>query len=219
MIPNIWTLLGIMTLAGAFGGMINYFTERRDSPRKSSIIRSLVVGIGASYLVPLFLNMISSDLMEKLDQDAGKLLVFVGFCLIAAITSSAFIHSLSDKVLKEASEARRLSKELHDAMMPILLRETEPAPEEGKLKKLNDDEVMGAETSDVLHALASGKYAWRTLDGLHEQMGVDRTRIETRLELLTQGGYVVSRGDAQGVRRWAITATRREEIGNTQNSL
>jgi hypothetical protein len=89
MITNIWTLLAIMVVAGAFGGLINYFIERRDSPDKSSILRSLVVGIGASFLVPLFLNMISSDLMRQMDQDVGKLLVFVGFCLIAAITSSA----------------------------------------------------------------------------------------------------------------------------------
>jgi len=54
------------------------------SPDKSSLLRSLVIGIGASFLVPLFLNMISSDLMRQMDQDAGKLLVFVGFCLIAA---------------------------------------------------------------------------------------------------------------------------------------
>jgi biotin operon repressor len=210
MTPSLWTLLGIMTLAGAFGGVINYFIERRDSPQKSSIIRSLVVGIGASYLVPLFLNMISSDLLEKLDEDTGKLLVFVGFCLIAAITSSAFIRSLSDRVLKEASEAKRLSKELHDAMMPILLRETEPAPQEVKVRKLNDDEVLGAETNDVLHALASGKYAWRTLDGLQQQTGLNRTHVETRLQLLVQSGYAISREDAQGMRRWAITVAGKE---------
>jgi hypothetical protein len=209
MIPNIWTLLGIMTCAGAFGGVINYFIERRDSPEKSSVLRSLVVGIGASYLVPLFLNMISSNLMGQLDQDAGKLLVFVGFCLIAAITSSAFIRSLSDRVLKEASEAKRLSTELHDAVMPILLRETETASEEVRLSKGVHTESLNPEMSKVLFALASGRYAWRTLDGLHQQTGLDRTHIEGHLQGLIQGGYVVCRDDMQGVRRWAITAAGR----------
>jgi DNA-binding MarR family transcriptional regulator len=210
MIPNIWTLLGIMMFAGAFGGLVNYFIERRDSPEKSSILRSLVVGVGASFLVPLFLNMISSDLMRQLDQDAGKLLVFVGFCLIAAITSSAFIRSLSDKILKEASEAKRLSKELNDAMMPILLRETEAASEEVKLKIANGAESLDPETSEVLFALASGRYAWRTVDGLHHQTGLDRAVIETHLQSLIQGGYVVCREDAQGIKRWAITAAGRK---------
>jgi len=205
MIPNIWTLLAIMMLAGAFGGLINYFLEKRDSPDKSSLLRSLVIGIGASFLVPLFLNMISSDLMRQMDQDAGKLLVFVGFCLIAAVTSSRFIRSLSDRVLKEAIEAKRLSKELHEAMMPILLRETEAAPEETRLSRGIRQESRDTGTTAVLSALASGKYAWRTLEGLQKQTGLDRAVLETHLQSLVQGGYAVGREDAQGIQRWAIT--------------
>ncbi len=210
MIPNIWTLLGIMTLAGAFGGTINYFIERRDNPENSSILRSLVVGIGASYLVPLFLNMISSNLMDQLDQDGGKLLIFVGFCLIAAITSSGFIRSLSDKVLKEASEAKRVSKELSNAMTPILLRETEAAPEEIRLTKRVEAASFDPETSEVLFALASGKYAWRTVEGLHQQTGLDVVPIGTHLQNLLQGGYVVCKEDEQGIKRWAITPSGRK---------
>jgi hypothetical protein len=210
MLPSIWTLLGIMTLAGAFGGLINYFIERRDNPDKSSMVRSLVVGIGASYLVPLFLKMISSNLMDQLDQDSGQLLVFIGFCLIAGIASSAFIRSLSDKVLKEASEAKRLSKQLNDAMMPILLRETEPAPEEIQLTKRVEAASFDPETSKLLFAMASGKYAWRTVDGLRQQTGLDTLPIETHLQNLLQGCYVVTREDSQGIKRWAVTAAGRK---------
>ncbi len=209
MIPNIWTLLGIMILAGGFGGLVNFFIERRDNPEKSSLLRSLVVGIGASLLVPLFLNMISSDLMRQLDQDAGKLLVFVGFCLVASMTSSAFIRSLSDRILREASDARRLSQELKSLMMPILLRETEAASEEVKLDKTDGAEALDPETSEVLFALASGKHAWRTLDGLHQQTGLERAPIEKHLQSLIDGGYIVCKEDAQGIRRWGITAAGR----------
>ncbi len=210
MIPNLWTLLGIMIVAGGFGGLVNYFIERRDNPEKSSLLRSLVVGIGASFLVPLFLNMISSDLMRQLDQDAGKLLVFVGFCLVASMTSSAFIRSLSDRILKEASDARRLSQELKSLVMPILLRETEAASEEAKLDKTDGAEALDPETSEVLFALASGKHAWRTLEGLHQQTGLERALIEKHLQSLVDGGYSVCKEDAQGIRRWGITAIGRK---------
>ena len=216
MISNLWTLLAIMTLAGSFGGLINYFIERRDSREKSSILRSLVVGIGAAYMVPLFLNMISSDLMQQLDQDTGKLLVFVGFCLIAAVSSSAFIRSLSDKVLKEAQEAKRVSKELKDAMTPILLRETEAAPEEVRPGKRLEAASFDPETSQILFALASGKQAWRTVEGLHEQTGLDAGPIKTHLQNLLQGGYVMCTEDGQGVKRWGIAAMGRKawvEVG------
>ena len=212
MIPNIWTLLGIMTLAGALGGLVNYFIERRDAPEKSSLARSLVVGICASYLVPLFLNMISSDLMRQMDQDASRLLVFVGFCLIAAITSTAFIRSLSDKVLKEASEAKRMSKELKEAMAPILLRETEPATEEAHLSIGVEAGALDAETNEVLCALTSGKFAWRTQDGLHQQTGLDAAAIETHLQNLLQGGYAICKEDEHGIRRWAINASGRKAL-------
>jgi DNA-binding MarR family transcriptional regulator len=62
----------------------------------------------------------------------------------------------------------------------------------------------------VLFALASGRYAWRTVDGLHHQTGLDRAVIETHLQSLIQGGYVVCREDAQGIKRWAITAAGRK---------
>jgi hypothetical protein len=216
MIPNVWTLLSIMTLAGAFGGLINYFIERRDNPEKGSMLRSLVVGIGAAYMVPLFLNMISSDLMRQLDQDTGKLLVFVGFCLIAAVSSSAFIRSLSDKVLKEAQEAKRVSKEIKDAMTPILLRESEPAMVEIQSGKRLEAASFDPETSQILFALASGKHAWRTVEGLHQQTGLDGLPIETHLQNLQQGGYVMCREDGDGIKRWGITAAGRKawvEVG------
>jgi len=206
MASSIWTILAVMTFAGAFGGLVNYFIERRDSPEKSSMLRSLVVGIGASYLVPLFLNMISSDLMRQLDQDAGKLLVFIGFCLIAAITSSAFIRSLSDKVLQKAAEAKRLSKELSESMMPILAREMEPPLKRTKMENGEEAIPLDPEARKTLDALGSGKFAWRTIDGLQQQMNLDQDCVEKQLEKLLQGGYVVCREDAGGIKRWGVAA-------------
>jgi hypothetical protein len=212
MTPHIWTLLGIMALAGAFGGIINYFIERRDNPQKSSMARSLVVGIGASFLVPLFLNMISSALMQEMDQDSGKLLVFIGFCLIASITSSAFIRTLSDKVLREASEAKRMSKELSDAVMPVLLRETEPAPEEMALKKEHDGPLRDSNASELLDALASGHFAWRTLEGLQQQTTLDRSLLPAVLQDLVDEGLAVCREDGHGIKRWAVSWEGKKKV-------
>ena len=43
---------------------------------------------------------------EALVRDFSKFLVFAGFCLVAAISSRAFIKTLSDRILKEATEAK-----------------------------------------------------------------------------------------------------------------
>ena len=87
------TPISVMIAAGALGGVVNYFLNRKNDPEGSSIGKSITVGIGAALLVPLFLNMISSNLTEMIrgssttPADLSKILVFAGFCLIAAISS------------------------------------------------------------------------------------------------------------------------------------
>jgi hypothetical protein len=101
-----WIELTIMLGAGVFGGVVNYYLAKPDEVPRPDLRRSVVVGIAASFLVPLFLNMISSDLMDQIrNGDASKAFVLVGFCLIAAISSAAFIRTLSDRVLDQAKKA------------------------------------------------------------------------------------------------------------------
>ncbi|MCW3097696.1 MAG: hypothetical protein JWL77_3314 [Chthonomonadaceae bacterium] len=83
----------------------------------ADITRSVVSGIGAAALVPLFLNLTSSNLVDhikgnsvaKIPPDSFFYFVFAGLCLLAAISSTAFIRSLSDKVLAQVARAENLS--------------------------------------------------------------------------------------------------------------
>ena len=95
------TLLVIMLLAGGFGGTVNHLLDKRGKREGHSLLRSIFIGTAASLLVPLFLNMISSTLLAQSAVDDEKLFVFSGFCIIAAISSSAFIRRISAKVLQE----------------------------------------------------------------------------------------------------------------------
>jgi YLATT-like protein len=54
------------------------------------VIRSVLVGTAASLLVLLFLNMISSNPVDLIKcGDDSKLLILLGVCLVAAISSTA----------------------------------------------------------------------------------------------------------------------------------
>jgi hypothetical protein len=123
---------------------------------------------------------------------------------VAAITSSTFIRSLSDKVLKEASDAKRMSKKLNDVMMPMVLRETEPVTPAERTGMQAGDGPRDPEVNKVLSALASGKYAWRTKESLHHQTGLERIALEKHLQDLLQDGAIVCREDGDGVERWAV---------------
>ncbi len=84
------TLFSAMILAGALGGWMNYLMAEKEDPERRSYVKSLVLGVGASFMVPLLLNMISSNLTELAQGDWLKLLVFAGICLVAAVFSNKF---------------------------------------------------------------------------------------------------------------------------------
>jgi hypothetical protein len=130
-------LLGGMIGSGLLGGLVNYLLARKEDAESASFWHSATLRIAAATLVPLFLNMISSDLLESIrnggaSPDVHKFLVFVGFCLIGAISSTTFIKALPDRVLQEAKHAKKVALQAdHKAsqaqaeIRPILEKETE----------------------------------------------------------------------------------------------
>src|SRR5437899_1806340 len=89
--------------SGVLGGVINYFITDTNQEKPLRWWQHVIVGIGAAFMVPLFLNMISSGLIdairgtEKIPADPAKLFVLAGFCLVAAVSARAFIRSISDR--------------------------------------------------------------------------------------------------------------------------
>ena len=97
-----------------------------------------------------------------------------------------------------------MSKELSESMMPILAREMEPPLKRTKMENGEEAIPLDPEARKTLDALGSGKFAWRTVDGLQQQMNLDQDCVEKQLEKLLQGGYVVCREDAGGIKRWGV---------------
>jgi len=151
-------LLVVMIGVGAFGGIINYLLSRepvREPHEKSDrrleqdagspatepsgrtkaggLWTSVLAGIAAALLVPLFLNMISSTVIEqirgsdKAQGDPYRLFIFAGFCLLAAITSKAFIGSLSDYLLRLVRDAHTEATNANKKATALVDLESEPS--------------------------------------------------------------------------------------------
>lgn len=175
-----WTLFIVMIAAGLFGGLINFFLVAGDVAAeadrgKNSLLKSFSIGVGAAFLVPLFLNMISSNLLELSKQDASKLLVFAGFCLIASISSKAFISTLSDRILSEAKTARREASEAKkevEKVQPKVEALTDKAtkfdsPSQAAAASPNEIPIVPDENEKkVLRVLGDPVYAFRSEYGL-----------------------------------------------------
>lgn len=99
--------LSITITAGLIGGIYNMLIQSDETPWKP-----LFVSLSAALLVPLFLEIGQSELLQKItdnnwSKDENKLyFIYGGFCIIASISSRSFIDSLSSKVLAEVEKAK-----------------------------------------------------------------------------------------------------------------
>ncbi len=209
-------MFGIMLAAGFLGGGLNYLLSRKDNAEGAAIWQSLVGGLVASFMVPLFLNMISSGLIEAIkgkDSNSGdpsKLFVFAGFCLVAAVSSKAFINTLSDRILSEAKAARKEVRQIKSEVDPIIAKETEKeTPESEPLSVSVANRItLGENQKKVLRALANGRFTLRTRTGISNETQLPKNEvIKILAELAAQGLARSARVMVQGEpkTRWFVT--------------
>jgi hypothetical protein len=246
-------LIILIISAGIFGGTINYFIAAKDAfsvvggnqdpppcendanakapkfPSWKILAANVVIGVGAAFLVPLFLATISSNLVTNLlvnSDGSGSIVdafVFSGFCLLGAISSRAFIQTLSSKVLQEAQDANRKATkaekrvdELKDEVKPIIEQATEPDDDTTVEKQdISIQTIIPPKLSDnetaVLEALNSSKYALRSKSGIAKQIGLERSEVNSILNRLIEKNLAAGVQGKNGV-RWAMTPEGRRLI-------
>jgi hypothetical protein len=209
MIDPMWQIVGVMLGAGVFGGLVNFFLSKPDDVPTPSKTRSILVGTAASLLVPLFLNMISSNLIDLIKGgDNFKLLILLGFCLVASISSTAFIRTISDRVLTEAKQAKVAAQtataqiaQVQEDIQPIVAKETE---QDDSLGVATPSAVVSTIEDKILRALAAGQWALRSQGGLAKETGLDSDEVARVLFELSRRGLVDKRSTKNGT-RWFIT--------------
>jgi hypothetical protein len=81
-------VVALLFAAGVFGGIVNFALARTEESTWRDAFWSVVIGLGAAFLVPLFLNTISSSLLSGLidgTATSADPFVFFGFCLLGLI--------------------------------------------------------------------------------------------------------------------------------------
>ncbi|WP_426416950.1 YEATS-associated helix-containing protein [Aestuariirhabdus sp. LZHN29] len=216
---HFFVLAAVMLVAGAFGGTVNYYLSGRQEEKGNSWIRPVVLGIGASFLVPVVLDVLSIKLVIESAGDPSKLLIFTSICLIAAISSRYLVGSLGDKVAEEAKRASMRVDELlvelrnlQDEIAPLIETETET---EGVGAGAVAEEVNSAEldvtSSKVLKTLASGRFIFRSISGLCTDSSADETTLRQTLSVLIVKGLA---GRSRGPKgeRWYVTERGRRVL-------
>lgn len=215
-------ILGTMLLAGIFGGLINSYLSDPQVEKPLAQWQHVVVGIGAAFMVPVFLNTISSRLIAEItgpdltSDMLSKLLILAGFCLLAAVSSRAFIRSMTDRLLREVADARKEAQAAKDqaasaAAIANLTVEPDTPPVTATRALLGSGEETGeasiGETErQVLTALVHSRYTMRSVSGIAQDTGLARPTVESTLAELEDKFLVTESQSQTGQPRWYATA-------------
>ncbi|NKB31682.1 MAG: hypothetical protein GKR91_01110 [Pseudomonadales bacterium] len=214
------SLVFIMIVVGAAGGVINYYTvSNKPLGDFSQLVRFIFLGIGVTFLVPFVLSVFGSTLIVASEGNPANLLNYVAICLAVAIIPRFFVTSVSDNVMAEAKLTsdkvdllQYQLRQLQEELLPLIDTETEDdsLAEAGAVNAPNPDE-LDSTSSKVLKTLGCGRFIYRSLTGLCQEADTDESTMVKTLSFLTLKSLAGKVGGRKGV-RWYITERGRKLI-------
>lgn len=212
---HLLVILAIMVTAGALGGAANYFLSDRQAdpvPHPRGWLRYPVLGVVAALTVPLFLNMISSTLLEGARTRPLDFFVFAGFCLIYVVASRRLFENIAlrllaqfDQVKKEMGELRELQSQQEEAV--LALREEKPETRNEPRESLTYNDV------EILRVLSEESVVYGNLAALCDKTGLARELASQRLTVMKNLGVIETRINDKNVLHWGVSARGRQILG------
>ena len=202
-------ILAIMVVAGVLGGIANYFlADRHGEPARRDWVKYPVFGVVAALTVPLFLNMISSTLLEGARTKPVDFYVFAGFCLIYVVASRRLFENMVQRLMGQIDQVRRdvghLKQQKRDE--PVVAAKSEPEPI--RLAELDPDpkEVLSYNDVEILRALAEESFVYGNLVAICESTGLARDFVSQRLTVMKAMGVIETRINDKNVLHWFVSA-------------
>lgn len=209
-------VLGIMMLAGILGGIANYFlSDRQGELSRRDGFKYAVLGVIAALTVPLFLNMLSSNLLEAARTRPVDFFVFAGFCLIYVVASRRLFENAANKLLAQVDQVRRDVNQLKQqrSEVPQVLREEAPVPPAEPLKAEAAKESLSYNDVEILRAIAEENYVYGNLAGLTDKTGLSRELVSNRLTVLKNLGIIETRINDKNVLHWYVSPKGKQMLG------
>ncbi len=206
---NITVIISIILLTGFVGGIGRYCSKIPDASHleittqeaklgmqtdndsqesvaliDSFLFKCLILGIIASGVIPLFLNIISSDLLNFDDNDLRpkKLLIFASLCLIASLYSESFLErayystfsQLKDKVEKVEKKYEKVENKV------------ENVDSVAKEAKKNADFALDTEVENIGKMEINTQEANNKIDQLSTDFSLDDEEKKIATEIIHQ---------------------------------
>ena len=183
-------VLGVMVISGTLAGLTNYFfSENYKPPVLRAILGRCLLGIVAALTVPLFLNIISSNLLSTAQKNPINLLVFNGICLIFAFVLFRF----KEIVFVKPSQKTEKDKKDNTIIIPI---KTEYGFERSQREFLKDNKrrpKMSESELKILGSIADKKHTHTSLVDLLKDPELINEKVNETLSSLMAKGFVEQR--------------------------
>ena len=218
-------ILLIMIVAGILGGVANfYLSDRQNEQCRRDWGKYLTLGVIAALTVPLFLNMISSNLLEAARTRPVDFFVFAGFCLIYVVASRRVFENVANRLLGQMdqmkSEMIQIKEQRQEIPTSPLKEEAAPAVESPALPSpgLPKPEVVRESLSyndiEILRALSEENYVYGNLVGLTDKTGLARDLVSARLTVLKNLGIIETRINEKNVLHWFVSPRGKQMLGD-----
>lgn len=206
---HIVILILIIAGCGLLGGIINYFrTTDGFHDSKFILFKSLITGLGAAALVPLFLKMISSDLLVTSQTNELEYFVIGGFCLVSSIFSAKFIDSIGEKLQIQVNQVAKEVKEVKNDLEEV----TTENEYEKETEWNNEYETLNEEEKLILQKMYLSKFTYRSISGIAREIISTRDDTLTLLNNLVVKGYVEKALRKNSVFRWKLSDNGRKIV-------
>jgi hypothetical protein len=221
---SLFLLLLVMSLAGVAGGYAGYLLGPPDPAELDArkrhwyLRRSLVLGVVASFMVPLFLSVVGKasgadkNLVDKLigsDTTISFWLVFVGFCLVAAVSAQRFISALTKRILDDVlSKVRQVDAKVENALEEV----ADLGEDLEQVAVVSDIQPTSDEAQAVLQAAYLAKERRPSFSDIRTASGLEDEVVKTALAELQNRGLIKSK-DYDGVEGWRVRTAGKALVG------
>lgn len=186
----LFLLLLIMVASGILAGLMNYFlTENQKPPVWKAVLGYCLLGITGALIVPLFLNIISNNLLATAQKYPVNLFVFNGICLVFAV----FLCRLKEIIfIKGPQKAEKTKKE--NALIIPIKTDYDLKMDQQKLTKGRSDRIGVSESElRIMGSIAEKKYAHASLVDLLKDPQLVNEKVNETLSSLMAKGLVEQR--------------------------
>lgn len=208
-------ILLIMVAAGMLGGIANFFlTDRNGDQGRREWGKYLTLGVISALTVPLFLNMLSSNLLEAARTRPVDFFVFAGFCLIYVVASRRVFENVANRLLGQMDQMKREMNQIRQLHPEPAFAREEPATHEAPAARPEPaKESLSYNDVEILRALSGENYVYGNLVGLTDKTGLARELISARLPVLKGLGLIETRISDKNVLHWYVAPKGKQMLG------